>query len=74
MLQSIYSCKTQSEIEVLVNDQPNPTIFFKVFLEIGIKSMVNYLAFDSRSIKRLLAKTNDQYFKEDEPIFFKNED
>ena len=54
LLQSIYACKTQSEIEMLVRAQPDPKIFFKVFLELGIKSMVSYLAFDNRSIKELL--------------------
>lgn len=63
MIQSIFACKTQSDIEVLVKDQPNPIIFFKVFLELGIKCMVSYLAFDSRTIKTLLDNPeNDKYF------------
>lgn len=72
LIQSIYACKTQSDIELLVKDQPEPTVFFKVFLELGVKSMVSYLAFDSRSIKSLLSDENKKYFKADFPVFYKN--
>ena len=75
LIQSIYACKTQSDIELLVRDQPNPTIFFKVFLELGIKSLVSYLAFDSRTIKCLLDnEENYKYFDKKYPVFYKNED
>lgn len=75
LIQSIFACKTQSDIELLVQDQPNPTIFFKVFLELGIKSMISYLAFDSRTIKTLLDnKDNYKYFDKEYPVFYKNED
>lgn len=74
MIQSIYTAKTESDIELLVKDQPEPTIFFKVFLELGVKSMVSYLAFDSRSIKALLSDENKKYFKADFPVFYKNKD
>ena len=73
LVQSIYACKSQSEIELLIRDQPTPIIFFKVFFELGVKAMVQYLSFDSRSIKRLLSKENAQYFSEEFPVFFKNE-
>ena len=74
LIQSIYACKTQSDIELLVKDQPEPTVFFKVFLELGVKSMVSYLAFDSRSMKSLLSDDNKKYFKADFPVFYKNHD
>ena len=74
LIQSIYACKTQSDIELLVTAQPNPTIFFKVFLELGIKSMVSYLAFDSKSIKSLLSEENSKFFNDKFPVFYKNED
>ncbi len=74
LLQSIYACKTQSEIVLLVKEQPSPSIFFKVFLELGIKCMVGYLAFDNRSIKELLGDHNEAYFTAKYPVFYKNED
>jgi len=43
-------------------------------LELGIKGMISYIAFDSRSIKSLLSPDNKQYFNKEFPIFFKNED
>lgn len=75
LIQSIYACKTQGDIELLVGDQPNPKIFFKVFLELGLKNMISYLAFDSRSIKRLLDnEANVEYFSDKFPVFYKNKD
>jgi hypothetical protein len=58
LIQSIYASHTVSDIDKLVNLQPNPTIFFKVFLELKLKNMVGYLAFDSHSISSLLHKKN----------------
>jgi len=74
LVYSIYSCKTQSDIELLVADQPNPTIFFKVFLELDRKSLIPYIAFDSRSMNRLLSDSNSEYFNDEFPVFYKNED
>lgn len=74
LVQSIFACRTQSDIELLVKDQPEPTVFFKVFLELGVKSMVTYLAFDSRSIKVLLDEKNKKFFKADFPVFYRNKD
>lgn len=75
LVQSLFACKTQSDIEKLVGMQPAPTIFFKVFLELGIKSMISYLAFDSKTMKELLDKEeNFKYFDKRFPVFYKNED
>ena len=71
MVQSIYSCGTASEISNLVKLQPDPKIFFKVFLELNLKSLVSYLAFDNRSMRSLLDKHNEKYFSGDFPVFFK---
>jgi hypothetical protein len=73
-MQSVYACKTQSDVSNLVDKQPNPSIFFKVFLELGVKSMMPYLAFDSNSIKHLLSSKNEAYFTNKFPLFYKNED
>jgi hypothetical protein len=63
---------------LLVKAQPTPSIFFKVFLELGIKSMISYLAFDSRSTKALLSANNRKYFEDNDfdkfPVFYKNKD
>jgi len=63
LIQSIYNCKTQSDIEVIVEEQPNPKIFFKVFLELGVKSLVPFLAFDARSMKSLLGQKKQEVFQ-----------
>lgn len=49
-------------------------IFFKVFLELGIKSLVPYLAFDARSMRTLLSDKNKKYFNDEFPLFYKNEE
>lgn len=74
LIQSIYNCKTQSDIEIIVKDQPNPLVFFKVFLELGIKNLVPYIAFDARSMRELLSEKNKKYFSDEFPLFYKNED
>lgn len=80
LIQSLYSCKTASDVSQLVKMQPSPMIFFKVYLELGIKSMIPYLSFDARSLLHLLQKNdeNDAFFKannfEKFPVFYKNLD
>lgn len=36
--------------------------------------MINYLAFDIKSVRSLLSDKNSKYFSEDYPVFYKNED
>ncbi len=74
MIQSIYALKSTAQISTLISEQPDPTLLYKVFIELGIKSMVQYLSFDSRSIKNLLSCEYDKYFDSKFPIFFKNEE
>ena len=50
LFQSLYVCKTQSDIVDLVNNQPNPTVFYKSFLEFDGSNMVSILSFDGRSM------------------------
>lgn len=49
-------------------------MFFKIFLELDLKCMTIHLAFDNRSIKKLLSRDNKKFFHEDNPIFYLNED
>ena len=78
MVQSLYACSTPSEISALVRMQPSPFIFFKVYLELGIKSMVPYLSFDAKSLLHLLSEDNHEFFKANNvdkyPVFYKNPD
>ena len=45
-----------------------------MFLELDLKSLVCYLAFDAKSIKQLLGEHNKQHFSSDFPVFYKNKD
>jgi hypothetical protein len=54
-----------------VKGQPTPHIFFDVFLELEKKSMINYLAFDSKCIHALLDDRNKPYFSREFPLFYK---
>ena len=54
LFQSLYVCKTLSEIVDIVNDQPKPSVFYKSFLELDGSNMVSILSFDSRSMSYLL--------------------
>jgi hypothetical protein len=55
-----------------VESQPNPSVFYKSFLELDCTNMVSILAFDSRSLQLLLEDKNNQFFQTDYPIFYKN--
>ena len=74
MIQSIYCCGTVSEVTEIVRDQPTPAIFFKVFLELELKNLLSYLAFDRRSIEHLLKNDVEKHIDPAFPIFFKNND
>lgn len=50
ILQSFYLCKTLQDIVNLVKLQPNPSFFYKTFLELDCSNFASMLAFDSRSI------------------------
>ena len=71
LMQSIFQVERPIDISTLVQEQPKPTVFFKVFLELELNCMVTYLAFDSRSIQTLLDESNKNYFRSDQPIFFR---
>jgi len=55
LFNSIYLAKTLSNIIELVTDQPNPSVFYKSFLEFDGSNMVSILSFDSRSMEYLLS-------------------
>jgi hypothetical protein len=74
LCQSIYAAKKLSDILELVEDQPNPSIFFKIFFELDLKCLTIHLAFDNKSVKSLLSPKNDEFFSEDNPIFYPNRD
>jgi hypothetical protein len=59
---SLYVCKTQSDIVDLVNDQPNPKVFYKSFLEFDGTNMVSILSFDSRSMDYLLSDNFSDFY------------
>jgi len=56
----------------LVNDQPNPKVFYKSFLEFDGSNMVSILSFDSRSMEYLLSDNFSSYYSSEYPIFYKN--
>ena len=72
LFQSLFVCKTQSDIVELVQDQPHPAVFYKSFLEFDGANMTSILSFDSRSMGALLADCHSEYFSEKFPIFYRN--
>ena len=71
LIQGLFSCSNQSEIAKLIEEQPQPAIFYKSFLEIEINNLVSILGFDSRSIKALLNEKHCENFPSKYPIFYK---
>jgi hypothetical protein len=72
LFQSLYVCKTLSEIVDIVNDQPNPAVFYKSCLELDGSNMVSILSFDSRSMNYLLSDKFAEHFSFEYPLFYRN--
>ena len=72
LFMSLYVCKTQSEIVDIVNDQPNPSVFYKSCFELDGSNMVSILSFDSRSMSYLLNDQFKSFFSFEYPLFYKN--
>jgi hypothetical protein len=56
----------------IVQDQPNPLVFYKTFLELDGANMASILSFDSRSMAHLLHEQFESCFSEKYPIFYRN--
>jgi hypothetical protein len=52
--------------------QPNPSFFFKAFLEFDLANFCCMLAFNSRAMGVLLSKENSKYFTREFPVIYKN--
>ena len=72
ILQSLYLCKTQSEISSLVDLQPKPQFFYKSFLEFDGANILSVLSFDSKAVASLLSEDNSDYFSEEFPVIYQN--
>ena len=72
ILNSLYYCSTQTEILDIVNDQPNPSIFYKSLLELDGSNMVSIMSFDSNSMEFLLDGKFKEFFSEKYPLFYNN--
>ena len=72
LFNSLYLSKTLSDIVDLVNDQPNPQVFYKSFMEFDNTNMVSILSFDSRSMEYLLQDDFSDHFDKQYPIFYRN--
>lgn len=70
VLQSFFFCKTEGDITKLVKSQPNPLLFYKTFLELGVSNLMTILAFDSQSTEHLLHEKNEKYFDRQFPIIY----
>lgn len=63
---------TLKQIQEIVNDQPQPTVFYKMFLELNGTNLTSLMSFDSRSMQSLLDEKHSNLFSEEYPIFYKN--
>jgi hypothetical protein len=70
LFKSIYYAPTTDSISVLVREQPNPSVFYKSFLELSGSNFCSILAFDSRSMTTLLSDNFKEYFTSTYPVFY----
>jgi hypothetical protein len=55
----------------MIEEQPNPQIFYKSVLELGMCNLVSVFSMDSRMIKSMLHEKHSKHFKSEYPIFYK---
>jgi len=72
LVQSVYVSTNLKQIQEIVNDQPRPTVFYKMFLELNGTNLTSIMSFDSRSMQSLLDEKHADLFSEEYPIFYKN--
>lgn len=58
-----------------MNEQPNPSVFFKTFLELNKSNMLNLIAFDSKAVGALLRNEEEEpgyerFYEPKYPVFF----
>lgn len=72
LTQSIFSCKSLAHIYNLIELQPEPSLFFKSYLELDLANMVSILSFDGRCINKML-QDSEQFADYDSknPLFYK---
>lgn len=70
LFKSIYFAPTIDSISALVREQPNPSVFYKSFLELNGSNFCSILAFDSRSMTTLLSDNFKSYFTDMYPVFY----
>jgi len=46
IIKSLYASKNLADITTLVKKMPDPVLFFKVFLELEMKSVLHFISFD----------------------------
>lgn len=72
LFNSLYVCKTLTDIIDIVTAQPEPLVFYKSFLELNGTNMVSVLSFDSRSMQYLLKDDFAKHFSKEYPLFYRN--
>jgi hypothetical protein len=64
----------QSEIAKIIDEQPDPSFFYKSLLELDVVNIVSIVSFDSKCIAALLDEKNSKYFTPKYPMFYKIDD
>jgi len=72
LFQSLYVTRTLSDMVKIVRSQPQPTVFYKSFLELNGSNMTSVLSFDSRSLDYLLSSKFESNFSSEYPMFYKS--
>lgn len=72
MFKSIYVCRNQIDIINVILDQPDPTIFFKSFLQFDLGNLMQLFSFEGDAYKYLLNDKFQRFFTPEYPLFYKN--
>ena len=69
---SLYVTRTLSPLFEIIEEQPNPSFFYKTFLELDGTNVVSMLSFSNKCLEFLLDEQYQDLFQSKYPIFYKN--
>ena len=72
LFESLYTSKTTQRIIELINEQPDPSIFYKSLFELDGTNLVSIMSFEGKSMQYMLSDKFESHFTSEYPLFYKN--
>ena len=70
LLQGLYATSSPTLMAKIIEEQPNPQLFYKSTLELDMCNIASIYSLDSMMIKAMLHEKHSAQFSKDYPIFY----